>query len=235
MKYIMNLIKTLIPIFIFYITSYMIIFISSFIYSINNNNLEVFINTYLPYILILYYILVIIYIKNKYKYPNKKANRYNSYLSLYLGLSLSALLNMLIFLIKPPSKEITVSLLTSLLSSAIIGPILEEYIFRYYLYNKLIEFNSKKKTIILNSLIFGILHGSLLNIIYAFILGLFINIIYNKYKNIYYCILIHIGANLMGLLLTTYNQTILILSIINLLLYAILIQKNKLKRATLHL
>ena len=142
---------------------------------------------------------------------------------------------MLIFIIEPPSKKITIPILTSIISSAIVGPILEEYLFRYYLYNKLKEFNSSEKTIILNSLIFGIIHIKPLNILYASILGLVINLIYRKYQNIYYCQFIHMGANFIAIFLTKYSLLLLVISLINFIICMVMLTNDKIIRATLHL
>lgn len=234
-NYILNLIKTLIPILIIYILNYLIIFILSLIYiSLNNNNLEQFINEYLPYLLIPYFILVILIIKHKYKYKTKKIKPSQYYLSFYLGVSLSTFLNMVIFLIIEKNTVVTTSLITSIISSSIVGPIFEEYIFRYYLLNSLKTFNNTKISILIGTLIFAIVHTSLINIIYAFILGLFLNLTYHKYNNINTSIILHVGANLIAIFLTQYNNLILILSIINLLVYFLIFIKNK-NQFSLHL
>ena len=135
---------------------------------------------------------------------------------------------MLIFLIfKPSPIVITIPLYISIISTGIIGPILEEVLFRYILLNNLKKFNTSKKSIIIATLIFAIVHGSIIKIIYAFILGLILNIIYHKYNNIKANILIHISANIIAIFLSSFNIYILILSIIGLIVSSISIRKIK--------
>ena len=51
----------------------------------------------------------------------------------------------------------------------IMGPILEEYLFRGIVYNELKTFESKKNATILASLIFALVHTNYINMIYAFL------------------------------------------------------------------
>jgi membrane protease YdiL (CAAX protease family) len=227
MNYLIKLIKTLIPILVIYILNFVIIFILSLIYTASSGtNLELFVNNYLPYILIPFYIITILIIKRKYPHALKSTSISKCYYYLYLGVSLSTTLNMLIFFITKSYTQVTTSLSTSIISSALIGPIFEEYIFRYYLLNKLKEFNNTKISIILSSLIFAIVHRTIVNIIFALILGLILNIIYHKSQNIKSSILAHIGSNLIAIFLTEYNPIILILSLVNLLLCFLIFVKN---------
>jgi membrane protease YdiL (CAAX protease family) len=232
MNYLIKLIKSLLPIILIYIINFILIFIFSVIYTIlNGTDLELFVNNYLPYLLIAFYIIIILIIKRKYPIPSNPTTIYKDYYCLYLGISLSTTLNMLIFLITKSYTKVTTSLLTSIISSAIVGPIFEEYIFRYYLLNKLKEFNKPTTAIILNSLIFAILHQTLINMFFALILGLILNITYHNSQNIKSSILVHIGSNLIAIFLTAYHPLILILSLVNLLLcFLIFVKRNKKRR-----
>ena len=126
---------------------------------------------------------------------------------------------MIIFLIhKQPQVTTNIPLIILLISSGIIGPIYEEILFRYILLNRLKTFNSTTKSIILNSIIFALIHINPIKICYAFILGLILNLTYQKYNNIIAPILIHASANIISLFLTEFNIYILILSTMSLII-----------------
>ena len=224
MKYI---IKSYKEIFITYILNYLIIIISGLIYNLlGYNNVDYFLNNIIPYILILFYILTIIYLykKNHHQETNLPSKKY--FPLILLGISLATFLNMLIFLINPPATISTISIPLAIISSGIIGPIYEEIIFRYILYNRLKKKYSVKKSIIITTTIFALIHLSPIKIIYAFLLGLILNIAYEKHQNILAPILIHIAANTIVIILYDYNTYILLLSLINL---TISIKLNDLK------
>lgn len=215
-----NILKSSKEIFITYILNYLLIIILCLIYTIlGYKDLDKFINTYCLYISLIFYIIIIIYLyKKNYKLESKlHKTKYIPLIS--LGISLAIFLNMLIFMIIPPQfPKITISPLLLLISSGIIGPIYEEILFRYLLYNRLKQKYSIKKAITITTIIFALIHLSLVKIVYAFILGLIINISYEKNQNILAPILIHISANSIVLLLNEYNTYVLLLSIISLIL-----------------
>lgn len=215
MKYILKSSK---EIFITYLLSYLIIILVAAIYTLfGYKDLTTFINSKGAIILIIFYILTTIYLyKKNYKKENSLPKK--SYLPLIiLGTSIACFLNMIIFLLYPPKTIVVPDLITSI-SSSIIGPIYEEILFRYILYNRLKDKYSITKSIIITTIIFAIIHLSPIKIVYAFILGIILNIAYNKYNNIIAPILIHISANSIVLLLHEYNTYIFLLSIICLLL-----------------
>lgn len=214
-------------IIITYILSYIIIIVSSGLYTLlGYNDLSFFINNYCVYIVIIYYILSTIYLYKKNKIKEEK-NSFQSYYPLIsLGISISIIYNMIIFKFSSPTTTSTLPLFINIISSGIIGPIFEEILFRYVYYNRLKKKYSVKKTIFINSLVFAIIHISPIKIIYAFILGIILNTYYEKYKNIKVPILIHIAANIIAIFLTEYNLVVLLLAIINLIIN-IMIIKNK--------
>ena len=88
-----------------------------------------------------------------------------------------------------------------IISSGILGPIIEELLFRGIIYNKLKVFNSTNKAMILSTIIFSILHTSLIDIIYTLFIGYILVYIYEKYKSIKYPIIMHITSNISVILL----------------------------------
>lgn len=87
-----------------------------------------------------------------------------------------------------------------LLGALLIGPILEEIVFRNILLNSLLNTHTKKIAIIISSLIFAVIHGNPFQIMIAFILGLFFGVVYSKNRNILHTIILHCFANIFGVL-----------------------------------
>ena len=227
MKYLIKLIKSLKEIIIITILEYIVLLLPSFIYySITKGNIEDFILNYGSIILIIFDILLIIYLITNYKRKESKINK-NSYLPLILtGIFLATFLNMLIFKLTTQKEVITISFILSLVASSFIGPIMEELMFRYIFLNKLLTFNTKKISILINLIVFALFHSGLTTMIYAFILGLFLNYVYLKYQNIKASIILHISANLIVSFLTGYNPYILLISLIGLIISILLLKKD---------
>jgi len=231
MKYILKSSK---EIFITYILNYLIIIISGLIYNLlGYNNIDFFLNNICSYIILSFYILTIIYLyKNNYRKEIKISN-YDYFPLTLLGISIAVLLNMLIFILFPPTTIAPNINPLIIISSGIIGPIYEEILFRYILYNRLKNKYSIKKSILITTLIFSLIHLSPINIIYAFVLGLIINIMYEKHHNILSSIIIHIAANTIAIFLFEYNTYILFLSLICLILSIILTTNLKINKKVL--
>lgn len=206
-------------IIITYILSYIIIIISSCFYTLlGYNDLTFFINNKCIYILLVYYIITTIYLykKNKIKEINLSLKSYLPLIS--LGISIAIIYNMILLKIIPSNFNNAKSLILLNISSGIIGPIFEEIVFRYIFFNKLKRKYQSPKAILINSIIFALIHLQPTKIIYAFIIGIILNIYYEKYKSIKAPILIHMAANIIVLFLTEYNIIVLLLAIINLII-----------------
>lgn len=225
--YIKKLLKSLIPLYILILLNPILLFIIASVYATYNiDNLTNFINNYGGIILILTNIIYIIYIIKKNRIKVNKYNLIDNYPKIYLFISIPLFLNSLILLINN-QKIPTINIYIALFGSAIIGPILEELIFRYLIYNNLNKFNNKNTSIILSSLIFALVHNGFINIVYAFIIGTILTIIYSKNKNIKEVIILHMVANLMSLLIKEYNPIILISSFMCLIFSLYIIKMNK--------
>ena len=220
MNYLKKLIISSKEIIITYIIEYLVIIISCIIYKLSfNKDLNIFINNTLPIISIISLIIITIYL---YIYNKRKESNINyKYIPVLIsiGISQSCLLNMIIFKIFPSTKiNNNISLSILIMSSGLIGPLYEEILFRYINLHKLKKFNSNNFSILLNSIIFSLIHFNLKKIFFAFFLSLTINIIYHKHNNIIYPIIIHTSANIISLFLYEYNHTIFLLSIICILI-----------------
>ncbi len=97
------------------------------------------------------------------------------------------------------------------ITAVILGPIVEELIFRGLMYIRLKRMFGTGIAAFVTGLIFGIYHGNVSQGIYAFIFSYGAIFIYEKYKKIYAPIIMHIAANgvsvLVSFVLKDYNTS----------------------------
>ena len=190
--------------FYYLILELIIIFLFSYIY-INSGNdpslFNLFINNNRTYIVLLIGIIFIPIIYIKYKKMNIKENKIN--ILIFLGISLSLMYNVIGFyfnkLLDSNLYDIF-DIKNVLISTVLIGPIIEEYLFRGIIYNEAKKKYSKAGLI--TTIIFALSHRTFIQIIYAFIIGGVLIKIYEKYNNIKYCIVVHMFSNLVTTLIT---------------------------------
>ncbi len=84
-----------------------------------------------------------------------------------------------------------------ILVAVIIGPIVEELIFRKLLMDKLGMYGDRI-AIFVSAIAFGIFHGNLYQLFYATLLGFLLAYVYSKTSNILYPIAIHVIINTLG-------------------------------------
>ena len=162
----------------------------------------------------------------KMKLEKSKTNmdRYNLINIFVLGVFIAIFFNTFIYTlngvvhITDSYKVSSLPLMVTIISSGIIGPILEELLFRGIVYNKLLEFNNHKKSCIITSVMFSIIHfPNLITMIYTLILSFIMIYLYDKYKTLNAPIIFHIGIN------TTMNVLIYLLVKNNILVNSLLI------------
>lgn len=90
-------------------------------------------------------------------------------------------------------------LFMDVLATGIVVPICEELIFRYCILGSLVPIN-KKFAVVYQALLFGLLHGNLVQATYAFGLGCLFGYLYLTRKNLIYPILLHVSINLSSVL-----------------------------------
>ena len=117
-----------------------------------------------------------------------------------------------------------------IITTGIMGPILEELLFRGIVFNRLKKITSLNRSIIIASIIFSICHiPNIINCIYAFFLSFILIKVYLKYKTLKAPIIIHCISNITtNLYLPTLinnnlilNTTVLIVSLIGLMVILI--------------
>jgi len=222
--YIKELIKSIIPVLKYMVLSYLVIFISFIFYNLMGyTDMNKFLLTYGSYALVLFNIIYIIYLVKKNRILCRKTKPIFPFVM--LGMGLSCFCNMIIIRINT-SDVVEINKLFLFLSSVIVGPIVEEIIFRYILVGKLEKFNNRFFTIILASLIFALMHNGIINVVYTFILGLVLNAVYMKNKNLLYPLIVHSGANLVVLFLNEFNVYILFVSFILLIISLFIVKRD---------
>ena len=228
MSYLEKLLFATLPIITSYIIIILILILFAIIYNtLGNNDINHFLSIS-PYILIPSYIITIIILIKKYsiKINFTSLLKEKTFFYTSLGISLSILLNMLIFKYFSISQtKYSLSLIINIISSGLIGPVYEEILFRGIFYNKLLKFNSPKKSLIITTICFSLIHFSPIKMFYALILGYIFTKIYQKDNNILSPIIIHVSANITSIFLYEYNTYLLLFSLINCLLCIYIIGK----------
>lgn len=212
-----------------YILQYIVILGSSYIYlSIDpKGDVTGFLTTMGYILLILFDIIVAIYLYLRNKRKEKKVKVTDYFPVVYLGIGMAVALNMFIFLFNLNGDTADLNIYLAVLSSGIIGPILEEMLFRYVFLNRLRNFFTTRNAILLSSLVFALLHGDIVTMIYAFIMGFIFAYVYIKYDNIKVSIMCHIAANTIVIFLTSFNIWILLLGLFGVWISIYLILKDK--------
>lgn len=83
-----------------------------------------------------------------------------------------------------------------LLTLLLLAPVVEEIIFRGHMLNTFLEKIPEKKAILLSTIIFAVMHGNTIWILYAFLMGMILAKTSMKEDNIAYGVLLHIGFNM---------------------------------------
>lgn len=188
-------------------------------------------NFYLKYQLLYALIIAIIFIPlliRQYKKINIKEKKLNNiFYIILIGITLSIFYNGVMFYLNKYFHftnlyENSNNLYISLISSGIIGPIIEELLFRGIIYNNLKTRYPVMKSIIITTLVFSLLHFNIIETLYALILGFMLIYVYEKYKNIKAPIVLHITSNIISSLFVIFllntsfliNYILIIISII---------------------
>lgn len=125
----------------------------------------------------------------------------------WFGQAIAVLIEMFVLGITPGSEntELIVSLTRMsplfLLLPAIIGPIMEELVFRKVIFNGFKRKMNVYMAAILSSLIFGVFHLEFTHLLIYFVMGIILTFIYVQTKRIIVPILVHMSFNTITVLL----------------------------------
>lgn len=174
-----------------------------------------------------------IHVYRKYK-TSKKIKNWN-YLLFFAPIAFTILFHIPLIIIGVRYHITSSHLWIMILSEGIVGPIIEEYLFRGIVYHKLKELYPKKNAMVLCTIIFALFHGNLIKIIFAAFLGTLLILLYERYQDIKVPIVFHVIVNLVSLLLIPYLQElsflyILFVSIIGLVIFGSFCYKEWVQR-----
>lgn len=99
----------------------------------------------------------------------------------------------------------------------IIAPIVEEYLFRGYVFTECKKIFSLTASLILNGLLFGLFHMNLLQGINTFFLAIVLSLIYYHRANIKDNILVHMTNNAVAILPAFFPQVLTVISVITMI------------------
>lgn len=172
----------------------------------------------------------------------KKISIYEIFKYIAIGIGLNLIISIIISLLPTELIEshstategvLNGAPLILLLSSGIFAPIAEELICRYGMQKNFVKINPVFG-IIYQALVFGLLHGNLVQSTYAFVLGLIFGFIVYKKGNLLYSIILHIAINTSSVFIVILgiNELLamlgmLLISIILAVLFYFIFYKNK--------
>lgn len=84
----------------------------------------------------------------------------------------------------------------------IIVPVLEELLYRGVLYQRMKDMVAGKKAVVFSALLFGLVHGNLVQLVYAFLFGLLLCYVYDRYGSLKAPVILHCTANLVSVVMT---------------------------------
>lgn len=90
--------------------------------------------------------------------------------------------------------------LPELIGLGILAPLTEELLFRGLVYRRFKEFNPVIGSMVWASLIFALLHGNLVQGIYAFVMGFLFCYIYERYGSLKAPVVMHMASNLLAVI-----------------------------------
>ncbi|MCI8665816.1 MAG: CPBP family intramembrane metalloprotease [Dorea sp.] len=147
--------------------------------------------------------------------PNKKAPLWKYTAGVIMALALSLGLNNLIIIGNlsdfSESYQATMEafysspLVIQVVVLAILIPMSEEFVFRGLLFRRLRERAPYMQAALYSAVVFGLMHGNLVQMLYGFILGMMLAYLYEKYGSIKAPIAAHMAMNLLSVLATEFG------------------------------
>lgn len=92
------------------------------------------------------------------------------------------------------------------LATVIAAPVAEELIFRGFIYTRLRRAFSYVPSLLITALLFGLVHGTLVHMLYVPLLSIILCIFYDRYRTLWAPILLHFGFNLAGSTMMYYTD-----------------------------
>lgn len=191
---------------LYFLAQFILVFIMSYIYNMNGNDMNLFNEflgnnqIYIVGIISLIFIPLLILEYKKYKKESKKSKIQISYL-LIVGIIISLIYNIFAYYMNDFTLKTNLfnendHILVTILATGILGPIIEELMFRGIIYNEFKNKFTNMKAILLTTTFFAIIHFNIFQMIYAFAIGFILMFVYEKYKTIKAPIILHMASNI---------------------------------------
>lgn len=202
------------------VVEFSLIFIFTLIFNLNTNfevgtniyqqNLNLFLSNYKLLVAFLSFIILIPFLIKKVEPNKEKLSKNIIIFYILMGIVISLTYNLLLCGLNKVNyftnlyDNVNRNIMVSLIATGILGPILEELIFRGIVYKKLKKINTSSLAIIITGLIFGLFHGNLIQFIYAFLFNFILVKSYERENNILIPIIIHVSANSINVVLISF-------------------------------
>lgn len=92
----------------------------------------------------------------------------------------------------------------TLVATSVMAPVVEELLFRGLIYKRMRNHVSVLVSSLISATLFGLIHGNLVQFVYAFMVGMIICWVYETFKSIWAPIIFHAGANLIAVLISEF-------------------------------
>src|SRR5699024_12227782 len=89
----------------------------------------------------------------------------------------------------------------------VIVPVLEECLYRGVIFRRIRDMVDARKAILFSALIFAVVHGNIVQFLYAFVFGLLLSYAYETFKSIKEPVLLYCESNIGSVLLTDTNAS----------------------------
>ena len=96
---------------------------------------------------------------------------------------------------KTAANQFSLPVWAGLLVYVLVTPITEEIVHRGVIYNRLRRYFNLPIAVVVSSLLFGISHGNLVQLIYGAVMGVLICLVYERYGAFIYPLVYHCVAN----------------------------------------
>lgn len=93
-------------------------------------------------------------------------------------------------------------IVVQVLVTSVAAPLVEELLFRGIVYKRLRTIMNITPAMIISAALFGLVHGNMVQFVYAFLIGLIFAFVYEKFKTIWAPIILHASANMLSVIIT---------------------------------
>ena len=191
---------------IYFVIQFLLIVIMAYFYIQGGNAIDEFNSFLLDKQLLIVVILGLIFIPlllidYKKNYYNSEVEKINIPILLIIAVLLSLVYNVFAYYVNNFTFQTSLfdsngNILYVLLATGLIGPVIEELMFRGIIYNELKKKIASMAAILITTLFFALTHFNIFQVIYALALGFILIFVYEKYKDIKAPIILHMASNI---------------------------------------